>query len=167
MAKNIIWTTAFVLVAAILQSTLLSRLALYHAVPDLALGILVFSAYVNGSMTGQLTGFFSGILLDFLSAAPLGLNTFIRTLIGALSGLIKGTFFLDIVFLPMALCGGATLVKAAVLFLLHLLFAGAVPAYSLFAPTLWVELMLNTLSAPFLFGFLKLFKSLLIEGRKT
>jgi rod shape-determining protein MreD len=166
MAK-IIWATVFALLAAVMQSTLLSRLAVYHAVPDLALGILVFSAYVNGTMTGQLTGFFSGLFLDFLSAAPLGLNAFIRTIIGASAGFMKGTFFLDIFFLPMALCAAATLVKAALLFLLHLLFAGAVPAYSFTGPTLWVELMLNTLSAPFLFGFLKLFKSVLGDRRET
>ncbi|MDR2110509.1 MAG: rod shape-determining protein MreD [Spirochaetaceae bacterium] len=165
MVKNIIWTTVFILLAAILQSTLLSRLAIYHAVPDLTLGILVFSAYVNGTMTGQLTGFFSGLLLDFLSAAPLGLNAFVRTLMGAASGLIKETFFLDAFFLPMGLCAGATLMKAALLFLLHLLFADAVPAYSLLTPTLWVELLFNTLSAPFLFGLLKLFKALLVERR--
>jgi rod shape-determining protein MreD len=163
MVKNIVWAGLFILIAAILQSTLLSRLAIYHAVPDLALGILVFSAYVNGTMTGQLTGFFSGLLLDFLSAAPLGLNAFIRTLTGAALGLMKGTFFLDAFVLPMGLCAGATLLKALLLFLLHLLFADTVPAYSLLAPTLWVELLLNIISAPFLFGFLKLFRSLLME----
>jgi rod shape-determining protein MreD len=166
MVKNIIWTTVFILLAAILQSTLLSRLAVYHAVPDLALGILVFNAYVNGTMTGQLTGFFSGLLLDFLSAAPLGLNAFVRTLMGAAMGLMKGTFFLDVFFLPMGLCAGATLFKAALLFLLHLLFADAVPAYALLTPALWVELLFNTFSAPFLFGFLKLFRSLLVERRE-
>jgi rod shape-determining protein MreD len=166
MVKNIIWATIFALLAAVLQSTLLSRLAVYHAVPDLALGILVFSAYVNGTMTGQFTGFFSGLLIDFLSAAPLGLNTFIRTIIGALAGLMKETFFLNIFFLPMALCAAATLMKAVLLFTLRLLFAGAVPAYSLMSPTLWVELLLNTLSAPFLFGLLKLFESLLVGGRE-
>jgi rod shape-determining protein MreD len=165
MVKNIIWASLFILAAAILQSTLLSRLAIYHAVPDLALGILVFSAYVNGTMTGQLTGFFSGLLLDFLSAAPLGLNAFIRTLMGAGLGLMKGTFFLDAFFLPMGLCAGATILKALLLFLLHLLFADAIPAYSLLTPTLWVELLLNILSAPFLFGLLKLFRSLLVERR--
>jgi rod shape-determining protein MreD len=166
MAK-IVWATVFALLAAIVQSTLLSRLAVYHAVPDLALGILVFSAYVNGTMTGQFTGFFSGLFLDFLSAAPLGLNAFIRTIIGALTGFMKGTFFLDIFFLPMALCAAATLIKAALLFLLHLLFAGAVPAYAFTGLTLWVELLLNTLSAPFLFGFLKLFKTLLVGRGET
>jgi rod shape-determining protein MreD len=162
MAKNVIWTVVFTLVAVLLQSTLLSRLALYHAVPDLALEILVYCAFVNGTMTGQLSGFFSGLFQDFISGAPLGLNTFIRTLLGALTGFLKGAFFLDVVFLPMILCAAATLLKATMLFLLHLLLAGAVPAYPLFAPTLWVELMLNSLSAPLLFGLLRLFRPLLL-----
>ncbi|MDR1899498.1 MAG: rod shape-determining protein MreD [Treponema sp.] len=161
MVRNVVWAVVFALVAALLQSTLLDRLAIYRVVPDLALGIIVYSAYVNGTMTGQLSGFFSGILLDFLSAAPLGLNAFIRTLVGALAGLMKGTFFLDVFFLPMILCASATLVKALVIFLLHLLLAGAIPAYSLNSPLLWVELMLNTLSAPFLFALLKVFGPLL------
>ncbi|MDR3122714.1 MAG: rod shape-determining protein MreD [Treponema sp.] len=165
MGKRIIWTTLFALIAAMLQSTLLSRLAVRHAVPDLALGILVFSAYNNGAMTGQLTGFFSGLLLDFLSAAPLGLNAFVRTIAGASVGMMKGVFFLDTLFLPMALCGGATLMKAFLFWTLCLLFGPAVPAYSALSPVLWVEFALNTALAPFLFGLLKLFKSLLIEGR--
>ncbi|WP_010258478.1 rod shape-determining protein MreD [Treponema primitia] len=165
MGKNVIWATIFALLAAILQSTLLSRLAIYHAVPDIALGILVFSAYNNGTMTGQLTGFSSGLLLDFLSAAPLGLNTFVRTIVGASVGLMKGTFFLDTLLLPMALCGGATLIKALFFWILHLLFASAVPAYAAQSPILWVEFALNTLIAPFLFALLKLFKPLLVEGR--
>jgi rod shape-determining protein MreD len=167
MAKSVVWGTVFALIAGILQSTLLSRLAVYHAVPDLALGILVFCAYVNGTMAGQLTGFFSGLLLDFLSAAPLGLNTFIRTLIGAAGGRMNGTFFLDSLFLPMALCAGATALKAVLYFVLNLLFSGAVPAYSLAGPAFWVELLLNTLTAPFLFGLLKLFKTLLIGRREA
>jgi rod shape-determining protein MreD len=165
MGKHILWATAFALVAALLQSTLLSRLAVYHATPDIALGILVFSAYNNGAMTGQLTGFFSGLLLDFLSAAPLGLNTFVRTIIGASAGMMKGIFFLDTLLLPVALCGGATLLKALLFWMLHLLFGPEVPAYIALSPVLWVEFALNALLAPFLFGLLKLFKSLLIGGR--
>ncbi|MDR0495613.1 MAG: rod shape-determining protein MreD [Treponema sp.] len=161
MIKNIIWTVIFGLVAAVLQSTLLSRLALYRAVPDLALGIIVYSAYVNGVMTGQFSGFFYGMALDLISAAPFGLNAFIRTIIGALAGLMKGTFFLDVFLLPMILCAAATLIKALIHFLLSLFLAGAVPSYPLAAPALWAEIALNTFTAPFLFGFLKRFSSLL------
>ena len=161
MIRTILWTTIFALAAALLQSTLLSHIALFRVVPDLALGIIVYSAYVNGSMNGQLSGFCSGILLDFLSAAPLGLNALIRTLIGALAGMLKGAFILDIVFLPMALCAAATVLKALLLLLLHLLLGDNIPAYPLASPVLWVELGLNTISAPFLFALLKLLKKFL------
>jgi len=163
MFKNIFWATVFALIAVLLQSTLFSHIAIYRAVPDLALGIVVFSAYLNGSMTGQLTGFFSGLLMDFLSAAPLGLNCIIRTLTGSLTGLLKGAFFLDFLFLPMILCASATILKAITVFILYLIFSGKIPAYSFFAPTFWIELGLNTICAPFLFAFLKKFKSLLVE----
>ena len=168
MAKKILWTIGFILIAALLQSTVFSRLQVYiYAVPDLALCILVFSAYINGTMTGQLTGFFSGFLMDFLSASPLGLNALVRTFVGAFAGILKGTFFLDVIFLPMALCAGATVFKAIIYFFLHLLFPAAVPAYTLFALTFWVELALNTFLAPFLFSFLKLFESLLFAQREN
>jgi rod shape-determining protein MreD len=161
LIKKIVWTVVFAVIAALLQSTLLRRLALWHAVPDLALGIVVYTAYVNGVMTGQLSGFFSGILIDFLSAAPLGLNALIRTLTGALAGLMKGTFFLDAFFLPLILCAAATVVKALMYSLLHLLLADAVPVYNVLYPVFWVELAMNALTGPLLFGLLRRFNPLL------
>jgi len=167
MVKKIILALVLTIGAALLQSTVLSRFVIYiRAVPDLTLGILVYSAYVNGIMTGQLTGFFSGVLLDFLSSAPLGLNAFIRTLTGALTGIMKDTFYLDFIFLPMALCAGATIFKALLLFLLYLLFPQTVPSYSIWALTFWVELGLNTLTAPPLFGLLRLFGPLLARPKE-
>ena len=167
MIKRVVWGAVFILAAALLQSTVLSRLSFYiHAIPDIALCILVFIAYVNGAMTGQLTGFVSGLILDFLSASPLGLNALIRTIIGAATGLIKDTFFLDAFFLPIVLCVGATVAKALLLFLLHLLFPEMVPSYTLLGFTFLVELGMNALLAPALFAFLRLFKSILVEKRE-
>ena len=162
MVKNVIWTVVFVFVAAVLQSTLLSHIAISRAVPDLALGVVVYVAHVNGLMTGQVSGFFSGITLDLISAAPMGLNALVRTLIGALAGITKGKVILDHFLVPMILCALATLAKAAMLFVLSLLFRDSVPAYPLAAPTLWAELALNTLTAPLLFAFLRRFNSLLV-----
>jgi len=168
MTKRVVWGVVFILIAGLLQSTVFSRLSLLiYAAPDIALCILVFSAYVNGTMTGQLTGFFSGFLLDVLSAAPLGLNAFVRTLIGALTGFIKGTFYLDVFFLPMILCAGATILKALLFYLLHLLFKGTVPTYMLTGYIFWVELGINTFIAPLLFAFLKMFQSLLIGPQEN
>jgi len=161
MVKKVALAAALIVAAALLQSTVLSGIGLrFHAVPDIALCILVYIAYVNGRMTGQLTGFFSGLLIDFLSAAPLGLNAFVRTITGIVTGCLKDTFYLDFIFLPMALCAGATILKAVLFFLLNLIFPASVPAYDIFTPTLWVELGMNTLLAPFLFALLKLIRPL-------
>jgi len=160
MIRCVIWTIILCIVAGILQSTLIARIALFNVIPDLALCILVYSAYVNGTMTGQVSGFFSGLLLDFLSAAPLGLNCFVRTLIGAITGLFRGSFFLDVVFMPLILCALATLLKAGILFLLNMIFGSVIPSYSFFSPTLWIEFGLNSLIAPLLFFLLKRLKFL-------
>jgi rod shape-determining protein MreD len=145
--------------AGILQSTLIEKILFINVIPDLALCILVFSAYVNGTMAGQVSGFCSGLFLDFLSAAPLGLNCLIRTLIGAFAGIFKGSFFLDIFFMPVILCAFATIFKAIILLILHLFFS-FVPAYSFTSSLFWIELGLNCLCAPLLFLILKRIKPL-------
>lgn len=160
MIKSTVWTVILCVIAGILQSTIISQISFTNVVPDLALCILVFSAYVNGTMMGQVSGFFSGLLLDFLSAAPLGLNCFVRTLIGALTGIFKGSLFLDMFFMPIILCALATIIKAIIIFALHLVFGSVVPAYSFLSSILWIELGLNCLSAPLLFFLLKRIKPL-------
>jgi len=163
MTRSIIWTVVFCIVGAILQS-IIKRIVPY--VPDLALCVLVFSAYVNGTMSGQVSGFLSGLFYDFLSSTPLGLNSLIRTLIGAFTGLFKGSFFLDVIFLPIIICSLSTLLKAVIIFLLHLIMGSIVTlTYSLTTPVLWIELGLNAACAPFLFLLLKHFKPILADRR--
>jgi len=161
MIKCVIWTVSFCILAGILQSTIIAKIAFFKVIPDLALCILVFSAYVNGTMAGQISGFCSGLFLDFLSAAPLGLNCLVRTLIGALAGIFKDSFFLDIFFMPVILCAFATILKAIILLVFHLIF-GSVPAYSFSSSLFWIELGLNCMSAPLLFLILRRIKPLLI-----
>ena len=166
MIKRIIWATIFILIAAFIQSTVIRHLSLFHTIPDLTLVILVFVAYTNGTMCGQITGFFSGLALDFISAAPLGFNALVRTLIGAVIGLLKGVFFLDIIFLPMFLCAGATIVKALSRNILSLIFSDLIIPYNFLTSIFWIELGLNIVISPFIFALLKLAKNLLTEGRK-
>ena len=165
MIRSIIWTVVFCIAAAILQSAVLYRIAFLEITPDLALCILIFSSYVNGTMAGQVSGFFSGLFYDFLSAAPLGMNCLIRTIAGALTGIFKGQFFLDIIFMPVILCVLATLLKAAVIMILHLIMGSAVPAISFTTPPFWIELGLNAISAPLLFFLLKKFKPIIAANR--
>jgi rod shape-determining protein MreD len=155
MIRNIVWTVILAVIAGLLQSTVLGRIAILNVVPDLALCIVIFSAYVHGTMTGQVSGFFSGLLLDFISASPLGLNCLVRTLIGALTGLFKGAFFLDIFIMPVILCALGTVAKAIILLIISLFMGSAVHIYSITSSVFWIEMGLNAISAPLLFLILK------------
>ncbi|MDR0910958.1 MAG: rod shape-determining protein MreD [Spirochaetaceae bacterium] len=169
MIKSIVWTTLFAFGFTVLQSTVLINFQLFGIpipAPDLALLVLAYSSYVNGAMVGEVAGFASGVFLDFLSAAPLGLNAFIRTLIGGLAGRLKGAFFLDKFLLPMGLAFVATALKVLVVFILHFIFGSVVAVYHFNAPQLWIELGLNIILAPLLFLLLSLFKPLLLQGRQ-
>ena len=162
MTKSIIWTVVLSIIAAILQSTVLGRIPFLKVLPDLVLCILVFSAYVNGTMTGQVSGFFSGLFQDFLSASPLGMHCIIRTITGALTGIFKEKFFLDLFFMPAILCALATVIKAVLVFLLHLIMGSVVPFYSITSSVFWIELGLNTVCAPPLFFLLRNFRPIVI-----
>ena len=165
MIKTILWGTGFSVAAGLIQSTLLSHLTFFRTIPDLALYILVYFSYLSGSMSGQAVGFASGIALDFLSSAPLGLNALVRTTVGAVVGRFKGNFFLDVAVLPILLCAGGTLLKAALLWLVSMIFAGATPYYTLADSTLWIELAYGAVLAPGLFAFLGLFKGLFLPRK--
>ncbi len=167
MSRTVGWATVLIIIAGIIQSSLLSKIAIFHVIPDLALIILVYVSYVNGSMTGQITGFTSGVFLDFLSFAPFGFNILSRTIIGFLIGMLKGTFFLDIVIFPTLLCAGATLVKAMIITIIHFLFNANTPAYQFTNNMLWIEVASNAAFGPFVFAFLKLFKKILMPRKDT
>jgi rod shape-determining protein MreD len=158
MIKNTIWTIVLCTLATILESTVIDKIAFFGVKPDLALCILVYSAYINGTMTGQVSGFFSGLFRDLFSSAPLGLNCLIRTLIGALAGIFKGSFFLDYFFMPVILCTLATIIKALIYLILHLIIGPPIPVYSFITSLFWIETGLNALSAPLLFLLLRQIK---------
>jgi rod shape-determining protein MreD len=156
MVKIVGFSTLFAVVAMLLESALQIYIPIIRITPELAMCIIIFSAAGYGVMAGQLTGFLSGLCLDFLSASPLGVHMFVFTIIGAAAGLLRGNFVLDAFFFPMLLGGGATLLKALLLSFLNVLFMGNIVVYSYITPPLWIELLLNMVCAPFVFALLKI-----------
>jgi rod shape-determining protein MreD len=136
----------------------MQKIAVAGVTPDIALVLLIFFANREGSMHGQTGGFISGLVQDFLSTAPLGFYAFIRTLTGFLFGITKGKLFVDPLMFPIVLVVLATLLKALASMFLSLLFLPDATAAAIFSSKLWIEIGLNAVLAPFLFGILKLFK---------
>lgn len=167
MIKTSVWSLVFSFSLLIIETALLSNIFFLPVVPDLLLLCLLFVSFTNGSVSGEIHGFFSGLMLDFLSASPLGLNSLLRTVIGFLTGLLKSTFNADKIFFPAILAAASTLIKAFMLFVLSFLFGSKIAVYNLSESLLWIELCMNTVLAPVLFNFLGLFSSMLIISPKS
>ena len=80
---------AVVVVTALLaQGTVLARLPLPGAAPDLVLVVVVAFALVEGSRSGLVTGFVAGLLADLGGDAQLGRLALAYAVVGYLCGLV-------------------------------------------------------------------------------
>jgi len=149
--------TTLLLLAAVLQSTVLSGIALYNVQADFTLILLVFFAHQLGSFQGKFLGFAAGLVIDFLGMGPLGFHSFIYTLVGHFYGLTRGKVYIDAVTLPVLLVVTAGLMRMFLAFLLVLVFLPA-KIGDIFTLDSFIQLGLHAILAPFVFALLKLAK---------
>ncbi|KIF74417.1 rod shape-determining protein MreD [Streptomyces sp. 150FB] len=110
--NRILLSTALVVVALVIQVSVLSRLQLPGAVPDLMLLVVLALAFVYGHVSGALIGFGAGLLTDLAPPADhaAGRYALVLCVIGYLAGLArpeKGQ--LRTALGPMAVVVGAAL----------------------------------------------------------
>ncbi|AEE16781.1 rod shape-determining protein MreD [Treponema brennaborense] len=163
MIRAFVSSLFLLLLCALVETALLSNIMLLPAVPDLLLITVLFVSVYNGSLLGETAGFCSGLFLDFLSAAPLGLNCLLRTVIGFAAGLFHKSLNVSGFMIPAVLGFIATVFKALLLYVVSFFFPNGVIAYDLFSAAFVFELTVNTLLTPAVFAFLRLFASLCAE----
>ena len=163
------WTTIFIMLlgAVLLETALLSNILFLPAVPDLLLLIVLYLSVYNGSLMGESAGFISGLLLDFLTAAPLGMNCLLRTLLGFIAGLCHTVINVSGILIPCLLALVSTLVKFIVIEFISFFFPTDIITYELVSMEFGAELLLNVVLAPVMFKFLSLFSAFLIDGTES
>ncbi|GFE16958.1 rod shape-determining protein MreD [Streptomyces glebosus] len=89
--NRILLSAPLVVVALVIQVTILARLQLPGAVPDLLLLVVVGLALVHGHVGGALVGFFAGLLADLAppSDHAIGRYALVLCVIGYAAGLTK------------------------------------------------------------------------------
>ncbi|OHD14492.1 MAG: rod shape-determining protein MreD [Spirochaetes bacterium GWB1_48_6] len=162
------WLLSFGLISIliVIQSTWLDHIAIYSVVPDLSLLAIVYISFKSPGLQGQSVGFATGLLQDGISAAPFGLNAFIKTSIGWLANLLSGKFYIDKILMPALFGFVATLAKAIYLAILATIFSGKILSYDLFGRVLWIEVAYNAVVAPVLFLLLNSLDRFLIPLEK-
>ncbi len=152
----------------IFEVVILSNIVILPAVPDLMLIVCLYISLHNGIFLGETTGFFSGMMIDFLSSGPFGLNCLIRTIIGFLAGLLNRTVNTSGFFIPMLLGICGTFLKYLLLLIVSFFFPNNSVYTGLFSHEGIFELVSNALLSPVIFWFLSLFNSyLLLEEEKS
>ncbi len=155
-----VWGYLVLLPVVVLQTTILHRISIEGAKPDLVLLTVIYLANKNGKMAGQTYGFISGLIEDFLSVSPLGFNGFLNTIVGFLYGLTSETFFIDQVIIPLLMGGIATFLKGLGIIVLTWLFPIENLNFNLFSISFLIELGYNMVCAPFLFALLGLIRGI-------
>ena len=98
-----------VIVGVLLQLSFFSRVALFHTSPDVLPALVVSLGLLGGSMTGAVSGFSIGLLVDCLLLEALGATSLVLLTTGYLAGLFRERFEIHSALVPPLMCMGLTL----------------------------------------------------------
>jgi rod shape-determining protein MreD len=98
-----------VILGVLLQLSFFSRVALFHTSPDVLPALVVSLGLLGGSMTGAVSGFSIGLLVDCLLVEALGATSLVLLTTGYLAGLFRERFEIHSALVPPLLCMGLTL----------------------------------------------------------
>lgn len=152
--RNPFIQTGILILLLLAESTILNDFGIAGIRPDLYLVLFLFFAYSQGTQGGVIMGFVCGLVLDFISIAPLGMNSFSMSLIGFGMGSLRGKLFIDPVFMPFILAFVAGFANALLARFLSDIFPGP-GGTVLLSGGLFLKLGMNALIAPILFGLMK------------
>ena len=84
----------------LLQLSFFSRVTVFHVSPDVLPAVVVSLGLLGGSLTGAVSGFSIGFLVDCLLILPLGGSSLVLLAAGYLAGLFRERFEIRSVLLP-------------------------------------------------------------------
>jgi rod shape-determining protein MreD len=110
---------AIIVVALLIQLTLINSITILGLKPDLIMIVVVVFSLLKGGKEGTISGFVSGLLQDIFSTGLLGINALAKTVIGFTCGIFKEKIFYEhILFLIPVITFVASFMQSILMFLL-------------------------------------------------
>lgn len=134
-----------VLVASVLQVSIVAGIVVFGGSPDLVLVTLVCIALLRGSVYGAVAGFGAGLVLDTANLDTLGVTSLLLTLAGYWIGRYGETTGRDRGHAPFLAVSTVTVLYAAGALVLHFLLGEPAPARRVLLETLAQGVALNLL----------------------
>ncbi len=101
--RNFIIAALILIVAFVLQTSVLSRVPLFSSTPNLILVLTFIYGYSNSKIAGMLMGLFGGLMIDVFFCDIIGYHALILLIIGFVSGIWDSIFYSDDLYVPLIL----------------------------------------------------------------
>ncbi len=116
---KILLKSAIIVVALLIQLTLINSITILGLKPDLIMVVVVVFSLLKGEKEGTISGFASGLLQDIFSTGLLGINALVKTVIGFTCGILREKIFHEhILFLIPVITFIASITQSILIFLL-------------------------------------------------
>ncbi|PIE97580.1 MAG: rod shape-determining protein MreD [Treponema sp.] len=156
MKKVIFWTSLIALFFCLFETAILSHIQIFTAWPEFILILVIYIAIHNGTAIGTSCGFISGLLLDLMSLSPIGLHSFLFTLIGYIIGILHRKYNLNKIIIPATLTLISIGLKVLIVFVLSI-FGKNIIIYDISKWQFWMQTGVTVIFAPIEFAILNLF----------
>ena len=153
---------AIIVVALLIQLTLINSITVLGLKPDLIMVVVVVFSLLKGEKEGTISGFASGLLQDIFSTGLLGINALAKTVIGFTCGILKEKIFHEhILFMIPLITFIASFIQSILIFFLLRTFGIEYNLIWSLKQVALPEALYSSLLSPFIFLVInKLFKLL-------
>lgn len=145
--RPLVWGLV-VLLALVLQATIVPLISIRGVRPDLLLIIVVSSGLLLGKAQGVGMGFFAGLLQDLASGNIFGLNTLSKLATGYFAGSLERKVFKENILLPVLAIVVATVFNGLVMLITLLVFGYEVDVLPALTNILFILLYNAVLAIP-------------------
>lgn len=134
-------------IAALVQATVLPSLNVLAVLPDVTLVLLLVWSALRGVPEGLIWSFGLGLLLDVIALDPFGANGLALLGVAVLGGLARRRFFHSNLIVPILVATAATFVHAVVLLLVRSGEGAGLPLAAVMR-VVFLQALLNAIFVP-------------------
>ena len=133
------------LFGVLIQETVISKISIFGVAADITPLVVMSIGLLCGSMTGAITGFFIGLMVDTVLVQTLGVTSLLYITIGYWSGRLRETRDPAHGLIPVACGAAATAVAGIGMTVIQFLLGVDAPVSLLLAQQIFLTILVNTL----------------------
>jgi rod shape-determining protein MreD len=162
---QIVLRVGLLLIAAVvLQTAVLSQVGLLETSPDILPAVVISLGLLGGAMTGAVTGFAAGLLVDSSIYQTMGASSLVLLTVGYLAGRYRESFDVSNSLIPPLLCAALTLLYLVGFAALQLMLGVDAPVSLLVIRDTLVKTVMNFFCGiPIYLGIRRMLRPALIE----